>query len=148
MTFSANRLKWFMFTVMSHFNEPYLWGGDNPMEGFDCSGLIVDGLRACGIIEPKEDMTADGMWQKWGLSNRVIDPSEGCFAFWMKNGKAYHVAVCLDKRFCLTANAGGSSTTSLQSAIEGDSYITIRPLSHRKTLPLYVNLFLEGRGEV
>jgi len=29
----------------------YLWGGDDPLAGFDCSGFVIEILKSVGILE-------------------------------------------------------------------------------------------------
>lgn len=36
-----------------HLGVPYLWGGTDPVKGFDCSGLVQDAYRAVGVEMPK-----------------------------------------------------------------------------------------------
>ena len=36
-----------------HLGVPYLWGGTDPHNGFDCSGLVQDAYRAVGVEMPK-----------------------------------------------------------------------------------------------
>jgi len=36
-----------------HLGVPYLWGGTDPVRGFDCSGLVQDAYRAIGVDMPK-----------------------------------------------------------------------------------------------
>ena len=36
-----------------HLGVPYLWGGTDPVKGFDCSGLVQDAYRAIGVEMPK-----------------------------------------------------------------------------------------------
>ena len=125
-----NRRHWFMKVVMSLLNKWYIYGGDDP-DGFDCSGIVIEGLRAVGVIHSKKDMTAAGMFKKWSHLSVPI-PFEGCLAFWIGLDKVvYHVAVCLDDQYCLTADGGGSKTKTEEDAKRDDAYIKIRPIDHR-----------------
>lgn len=36
-----------------HLGVPYLWGGTDPVKGFDCSGLVQDAYRQIGVELPK-----------------------------------------------------------------------------------------------
>lgn len=38
---------------MNHLGVPYLWGGTDPVNGFDCSGLVQDAFRQIGVEMPK-----------------------------------------------------------------------------------------------
>ena len=35
--------------IKRFIGRPYSWGGDDPMSGFDCSGLIHETLQAVGL---------------------------------------------------------------------------------------------------
>ena len=64
---------------------PYLWGGDSPMEGFDCSGLLVEVLQAHGVIERGRDYTAHGLRELFiGRDCPEITGLgyAGCLVFW------------------------------------------------------------------
>ncbi len=38
---------------MQHLGVPYLWGGTDAVNGFDCSGLVQDAYRQIGVAMPK-----------------------------------------------------------------------------------------------
>lgn len=134
------RKYWFLKTVESFLNMPYRWGGDDP-SGFDCSGMVIEGLRSCGMMGLREDLTALGLWHKFA-DKAVPAPVRGALAFWFHdNGKAYHVAVCLDDEFCLTADGGGRHTITTEDAIKQNAFIKIRPISHRTDKPKFLMPF-------
>ena len=56
---------------------PYLWGGDDPMEGFDCSGLCVEILKSVGILPRNGDWNAHGLYRLFE-DNVVDSPVKGC----------------------------------------------------------------------
>ena len=37
----------FVSHILAQCGKPYIWGGDG-RKGYDCSGLIIDGLQAAG----------------------------------------------------------------------------------------------------
>lgn len=133
---------WFLKTVESFQNLPYLWGGDDPMSGFDCSGMVVEGLKSIGAIGIHRDYTAEGLWTKFHAQYEVPEASRGCLAFWFNSeGRATHVAVCLSSEVCLTADRGGSSTVGLTEAKKANAFIKIRPTNHRVATPKFVDIF-------
>ena len=134
--------EWFIRYALSLLNKPYLWGGDDPMSGFDCSGMVVEGLKGVGGIELHQDFTADTLWKKF-QQHEVDEPVRGCLAFWFSGHKAIHVAVCLSHELCITADGGGSGTLTLEDAKQRNAFIKFRPIDHRKAEPKFLNLFEE-----
>jgi cell wall-associated NlpC family hydrolase len=120
----------------SFLGKNYLWGGDNPIEGLDCSGYVCELLRAFGFIG-KHDFTAQSLYNIFSSPDKgfATSPALGCLAFYGKSNKAItHVAMCLDRDFIIESGGGGSSTTSLHKAAKQDAFIRIRPRNHRKDL--------------
>ena len=67
---------------------PYTWGGDDPAQGFDCSGIINEALQAVGMTDHKSDHTADGLMRLF-LGKIVPTPDgikAGCLVFYLKGG--------------------------------------------------------------
>jgi len=46
----------FVDALHTQIGRPYIWGGQSPEQGYDCSGLIIYGLRQAGVHI--EDMTS------------------------------------------------------------------------------------------
>jgi len=68
---------------------PYTWGGDDPEQGFDCSGVMNEALQAVGLTGHKSDYTADGLMRLF-LGKVVAAPDgikAGCLVFYLKGGK-------------------------------------------------------------
>ena len=55
----------------SMLGKPYVWGGDNPAVGFDCSGLIEWAYGQAGIKLPR---TSQEQWA--ALKNRSVSPGK------------------------------------------------------------------------
>ena len=36
--------------AFSLLHKPYIWGGDNPAKGVDCSGLVIEILKSMGKL--------------------------------------------------------------------------------------------------
>lgn len=74
----------------------YVWGGQDWQGGkLDCSGLVIEGLKAVGKL-PKDfrDMTADGLMRYFKKARR---PKLCDLIFYGKEGKAKHVMFFLGK---------------------------------------------------
>lgn len=134
-----NRKYWFMYFIRSLLGRWYIWGGDDP-SGFDCSGMVVEGLKAIGAVPYDSDFTADQLWRRY-KPYTVGKPTEGCLAFWFTGERATHVAVCLDEEFCITADGGGHTVLTETDAIKNNAFIKIRPITHRSNMPKFVRLF-------
>jgi len=51
---------WFLQSALSYLGTPYVWGGDDP-SGFDCSGFVIECLKSAGILNEREDYTAESL---------------------------------------------------------------------------------------
>ena len=124
--------------AMRFLGKPYVWGGNDPVAGFDCSGLVIEIFKSVGLLPAQGDWSADGLMNMF--KDKVTQtPSEGCLVFYGDGGKATHVEMVISviNKSVLTigANSGGSGTRTLQDAINQDAYIKIRPI---KTNPIMI----------
>ena len=112
--------------------RPYSWGGDDPLGGFDCSGLIIEVLQSVGLIGIKEDETAHSLYLRLKAQQRILDkPRFGALIFWFKDGKARHVAMLINEYQICEAGGGGPDTLTEEDAKRQNAYIRIRPLDYR-----------------
>lgn len=115
---------------LKELGKPYKWGGDNPLTGFDCSGLVLEGLKAAGVFPRVGDMTAEGLAQKY---KRIANPDlrPGCLLFWIRGAKIGHVEIVYTilegEVFTIGASGGGSTTVSPEAAVLADAYVKVRP---------------------
>lgn len=124
-----------------HFlGTPYVWGGDDPMQGFDCSGFVIEILKSVGVLPRKGDWTANGLWQHF---REAISVHEGSLVFWENKSKSkmIHVEYCLDSKHSIGASGGGSSTWTVEDAIKRNAYVKIRPIRSRANIAGFVNPF-------
>jgi len=115
----------------SFLGKPYIWGGDNPVEGFDCSGFCLELLRSQGAWG-KADDTAQGIYNRF-KDKPVKSLGVGALAFYGKT-RITHVAMLLDGEHIIEAGGGGSRTQTADDAAAQDAFIRIRPLNHRSDL--------------
>lgn len=130
----ATRVAW------ANYGRPYIWGGDDTMAGFDCSGLIVEVLKSVGELPHSGDWTASLLWQRYRMQ-RVHRPRAGCLVFYGTASKIVHVEFCLNERHCIGASGGGSSTTTLAKAIQQNAFVKVRPIRRRSDIVGYVDPF-------
>lgn len=113
--------------AMRWLGKPYLWGGDDPMAGFDCSGLVVEVLKSVGALPREGDWTAEQLRQRFP---KTSIPERGRLVFWGET-VATHVELLLDGELSIGASGGGSKTLTLEDAIRQNAYIKVRPWASR-----------------
>ena len=114
--------------------EPYYWGGQGPM-GLDCSGLMVEILRATGLIGRKNDYTAAQLYMLFH-SKLVPRPtaSPGMMVFFGNDVEHItHVGMVVEVLedqtvLVLEAAGGGSGVDTPEEAQKKDAMVTIRPM--------------------
>ena len=111
---------------------PYRWGGDDAMEGFDCSGLMVEVLKSTGEMSREKDYTAQGL-SKLYPETEVLQAGVLVFYDWNNDGKIDHVEMVAlvdddGEVYTVGASGGGSATTSLRAASSSNAYVKMRPL--------------------
>ena len=105
---------------------PYVWGGDDPIKGFDCSGFVIELFKSVGILPRKGDWTAETLFVRF-KDKKVNYAKEGCLVFFAKNNKINHVEYVYKYGFTIGASGGGSATLTEQDAINHNAYIKMRP---------------------
>jgi len=121
---------------------PYIWGGDDPVKGFDCSGLVIEVLKSVGILPHVGDWTANDLfWNKF-CGKEIEVPKAGVLVFWFNGQKAVHVEMCIDDKYCIGASGGGPRILSEQDAINKNAYVKMRPISYRDGIKRFVDPFI------
>lgn len=121
--------------AFQYLGMPYRWGGNNPVSGFDCSGLVQWLLRSAGI-DPVGDQTAQGLFdifeKKYGVTN-VTKAGVICF-YGAHIAAISHVAFCIDSFRVIEAGGGDHTTVSRDVAEKQGACVRISHVSHRKDL--------------
>jgi len=121
--------------------KPYIWGGDDPIKGFDCSGLQIEVLKSVGLLPRNGDWTAHGLCNLFSARGCTVnEPRAGCLAFYGTPEKIVHVEMCVTDDLTIGASGGGSGTLSDTDAARQNAYIKIRPL-RKNRLVGYVDPF-------
>ena len=119
-----------IFYAKSFLGKPYIWGGDDPIRGFDCSGLVQEILASVGV-DPKGDQTAQALYGAFD-DCVVPEPLAGCLAFYGRDlDHISHVAFCISDHQVIEAAGGGSKTKTVEDAVKHNAFIRIRPVKHR-----------------
>lgn len=127
-----------IFTAKSYLGTPYIWGGDDPMRGFDCSGFICEILKTVGIIKENDDFTAQELFTNFPLIKNHLEAEAGDLVFYgnsVKEIKHVEMLIFIDNlnhAYSIGASGGGSKNNTLQDAINNNAFVKIRPVWTRK----------------
>jgi len=100
--------------VSSQIGTPYVWAGNNPETGFDCSGLVVWALRQHGLLRPRDDLTAQRLAD---LSTQVPALKRGDLVFYGRDwGRVTHVTIYIGMGYLVGASRGNRNIRSKEQA--------------------------------
>lgn len=92
--------------AQTYLGAPYLWGGRDSL-GLDCSGLVQQGLYACGRACPRDsDQQRDGLGHAIEPGDDLSGLVRGDLVFWRG-----HVGMMTDGETLLHANAHHMAVT-------------------------------------
>lgn len=145
------RRELFLRYAEKQIGKPYIWGGDDPLLGWDCSGLVIECGQAVGMFPSSYDNTAKGLYAKYAAEGRKVDAitRPGCLAFWSMNdqSKIHHVEIVwalLDDVplwVSIGASGGGSTTASINVAAKQNAFVKVRPVTERGMNLFFVDPF-------
>ncbi|XKH58293.1 NlpC/P60 family protein (plasmid) [Citricoccus nitrophenolicus] len=102
-----------------HLGTPYVWGGNSPSQGFDCSGLVKYVMKELGVDMPR--VARDQA--KVGTEIGSLAEAQPGDLLGMRNGK--HIAIYLGDNKILHAPQPGENV-SIRSLFAHDDIDTIR----------------------
>lgn len=117
----------FVIELIKYLGSPYKYGGQD-RNGIDCSGLVVNCLKAAGF--EIEDMTAAGLRKHFkDCEIEKKDAQVGDLYFYGKS-RINHVCVCYsvwDENYKILAgaNSGTSKTKTFDDAWKSDAFVKL-----------------------
>lgn len=122
--------------ALTFVGKPYRWGGDDAIEGYDCSGLVQELLFSAGAHpNPKVDHTAQMLFDYFSQRSTWNSLTVGALAFYgQSTTRIIHVAMLIDPYRIIEAGGGGSKTTTLEAAVAQNAFVRIRPIRYRSDL--------------
>jgi peptidoglycan DL-endopeptidase LytE len=92
--------------------KPYVWGGETPQVGFDCSGFIVYLFKKQGISLPRTVATI------WNVGTPVSAPSVGDIVFFATSGSGpSHAGIYIgNQQFIHSGSSTGVTISSLNNS--------------------------------
>lgn len=116
---------------------PYIWGGNDPLNGLDCSGLVLWLKVSSGKWKHGVDANAQGIFthlrgkgresaKHWGF---------GALAFYgPHSADIRHIAFCLNQNLMIEAGGGDSTTRTVADAKIKGACVRVRPVRYRADL--------------
>lgn len=105
--------------------KPYVWAGNHPTVGMDCSGYVCEVLRSVGYIG-SEDLSAQMIFDKFKSSIKNIHRGSILF-FGRSIDEITHVAIAINRELMIEAGGEGRVNTD-------KGYVRIRPINSRGDL--------------
>jgi cell wall-associated NlpC family hydrolase len=128
------RKELFEYICANYLSIPYLWAGDDPIKGYDCSGLMQELLAVLGL-DPKGDQTAQTLHDFFNKPENKVDTiyDTGTLIFYGRfKYRITHVAMFIGNQTLIEAGGGGSKNLNREDAIKQNAYIRMRRWDHRK----------------
>lgn len=122
--------------AMSFVGTSYRWAGDDPMGGFDCSGLVQEILSSVGE-DPVGDQSSHSLYLHFKRYGKIKEGNVACagdLAFFGTQVKVSHIAFCIDAYRMIEAGGGGRKVRNKQDAEFYNAYVRVRPIDSRSDL--------------
>ena len=106
------------------------------MQGFDCSGLAIELLKAGSKFPEETDMTAQDLYNKYFREGAATVNGEAhALAFYGMNKRSItHMGYMIDDKYIIEAAGGDKNTLTIDDAIRDKAWVRIRPLGYRRDL--------------
>lgn len=118
--------------ALSFLGTPYKYGGENRLDGLDCSEFIQELLRSVGL-DPPGDQNAQALFDHFSVNGEWNRHGMGSLVFFGKDARNItHVAMMLDQYRIIEAGGGRADTKTLDDAKKRGAMVRIRHLSFRK----------------
>lgn len=118
--------------MKSQLGKPYIYGGNNPLTGFDCSGYVQWVLRSCGM-DPPGRQNAQMLYDFFEPNSEKNSFTLGALVFYGKSVRAIdHIAILVDQYRVIEAGGGDSTTKTVNDALlRSDACVRERLIDYR-----------------
>jgi len=130
--------------ILTFAGVPYKWGGNMPSDAIDCSGLVVEYLKAAGKLPRGTDYSAGMLWDKFHRFSQTKLPRRGCLVFYKnkQTDKINHVEIMMSDKVTFGANGGSRNTKTLKDAVERNAFVKQRLIDKRRKIAGYLDPML------
>ena len=111
-------------------------GNDDPILGFDCSGLVSEICRAVGWLGPYERLSSDGFLERFLTVNEKPKPGDILiYGRELTGGRldAYHVSFVVGPEHIIEAGGGGRGVDTDGEAAALNAFVRVRPIEFRSS---------------
>lgn len=117
--------------ALRFIGQPYQWGKQGPCF-WDCSGFMLEVLKAFGRVPNREDMTAKGLYRYLIDKGWKLGFQTGSILFFGgsdgQSDAISHTGITYNQELYISACSGDSKTINLNKAIEQNAFIKLRPV--------------------
>lgn len=129
----------FINACLTFLGLPYKWGGDDTIQGYDCSGLVQELLAMIGL-DPSGDQTAQALYNHFKDRSKEGPRDLGTLVFYGSSvSRISHIGLMIDEHTMIEAGGGGSRTNTPQDAASQNAYIRLRPFNRRGDIVAILN---------
>ena len=122
---------------------PYIWGGNSPRGGFDCSGFVIWILQVFDVL-PAGDWTSQGLREHFKFVRQGVEPKPGDLVFYGQEPRATHVVMYIGmmngEPMQVGASGGDSSTTTTEEAVRKNAMVKVKPVHYRRDFLGYYSI--------
>ena len=125
---------------------PYIWGGQNPWAGLDCSGFIIWIYQVFGLL-PSGDWTAQGLVKALPSTEKLLvtELKPGDLVFYGEGSRHLsHVMLYAGGNLVVGASGGGPLTTTREEAAKKGAMVKVKPSGYRSDFVGYVRVEFPG----
>lgn len=130
--------------LLEYLGTPYIWGGNHPAHGLDCSGLVQIGLKSIGKLPMTRDYSSQMIYEMLTKSEGLMtvhQPLRDDVLFFGKDlHHITHISVAIDDRRMIEAGGGNSETRTVAAAIKRNAAVRIAPITSRRDIVSVIRL--------